>query len=150
MNTQEILEERQSTHGEFDDNAQITDDIMKVLSGSRNWSDAPSAFRVGAFHIVHKLARAFSGNLTFNDHWKDIQGYAKLMEDKCHRTKELFCSECSSAVTHLFPDGKCRGCTTLGRPAPEFIPGTQMCPKCKALHPFTDRSPYCDRCLTES
>lgn len=80
---QETLQERESTHGRFEDNAALTEELMKLIRGSNNWQHIPPIFKVALFMICHKIARALSGDFQFDDHWKDIQGYAKLIEDYC-------------------------------------------------------------------
>lgn len=77
--TEQLIHIRKGTHGRFEDNSQITWDIMAVLQDSPNWKDAPTTTKVGTLMIVHKLARAFSGDLTYPDHWEDISGYSTLI-----------------------------------------------------------------------
>lgn len=75
------LETRGSVHGKFEDNAAITEQILAILRDSPNYHKLPPLVKVGTFHIVHKLARAMSGDWVHTDHWHDIEGYAKLIED---------------------------------------------------------------------
>jgi hypothetical protein len=42
-----------------------------------NWHDDP-VVREAIDMILHKLARIAAGNPYFEDHWKDIAGYASL------------------------------------------------------------------------
>jgi hypothetical protein len=79
--TEQILAERPATHGRFEDNSRITCDIMQVLQQSPNWKLASPTIKVGTIMIVHKLARAFSGDLNHPDHWLDVAGYASLISD---------------------------------------------------------------------
>lgn len=81
-NLDTTLEQRHNVHGEFEDNAQIADDIFDTLMTSPNWSKMPSVQRVALFQIAHKIGRICSGDNNFKDHWLDIQGYAKLVEDR--------------------------------------------------------------------
>ena len=76
-----ILTERKSSHGKFADNARLTCELIKVVEKSPNIHTAPDEVRVATFMILHKLARAFSGDLLFDDHWKDIAGYATLVSN---------------------------------------------------------------------
>lgn len=93
MDQPPLLQQRHSTHGRFEDNAQATELLMEVLRATPNYKDAPDTVKVASFMIVHKLARAFSGDLLFDDHWKDIAGYATLIvnsikQDTCKTTSQ--------------------------------------------------------------
>jgi hypothetical protein len=82
MELQSTLAQRHGTHGDFTDNAQVTEDLMDVLRKSPQWNNLPAFAKVAIYMIVHKIARITCGDYSFNDHWKDIQGYAKISEDR--------------------------------------------------------------------
>lgn len=82
MELEEILSQRHGTHGEFTENAQVTEDIMDILHASPQWQVMPAFSKTAIYFIVHKLARIVCGDFSFFDHWKDIQGYAKITEDR--------------------------------------------------------------------
>ena len=86
MNTEELVQTRMGTHGSFPDNAQTTEWVMDIFRETRGWQKAPAFVKVAVFMIVHKISRALSGQLMFDDHWKDVQGYAKLVEDQCNES----------------------------------------------------------------
>lgn len=86
---QTTLQQCRSTHGQFSDNAEIAEYIMEILRQSPNWNTASPTIRVASFQIAHKLGRAFSGILDFEDHWRDIAGYATLIADQCKATTHL-------------------------------------------------------------
>lgn len=73
----ELIAKRQQTHGDFRDVAQTSEDLLLAAAGSRNWSDLPPYMREGARMILHKLARALSGDSAFQEHWLDLAGYAE-------------------------------------------------------------------------
>lgn len=104
--TESILSERAGQHGNFADNANLATELMSIVEDSPN-ADAVTAdptIKVGIFMILHKLARALSGDLRYVDHWDDIAGYAKLVSKHVAR-----------------PDGK----VAVGQPAdahPDFRP----------------------------
>jgi len=75
-----ILAERQSTHGDFREHAQITQEIKRVMHASRNWMHMPATHRETFEMIAHKIGRALAGDFNFADHYADIQGYARLIE----------------------------------------------------------------------
>lgn len=79
MNTNQLLSERGNTHGRFCDNAALTDKVMQVFQASPKWEEAPAVVRVAIFMIVHKISRALSGSVLFDDHWRDVIGYAELV-----------------------------------------------------------------------
>lgn len=78
------LADRKSTHGEFTDHAAITQAIKRVIA------DSPSAraFKFSAVAqealemIAHKIGRICAGNPNHADHWRDIAGYARLVEER--------------------------------------------------------------------
>ena len=75
-----ILNERQSTHGDFSNTAGTAQKVKGVL---RHTAQA-SGVRLTSVQwevvdmIATKLARVVSGNPNELDHWKDIAGYADL------------------------------------------------------------------------
>lgn len=77
-----LLTTRGSTHGKFEDNAGITNTVMCVLEASPNWPVIPPYMKVGIYMIVHKMARALSGDAFYPDHWEDVSGYAKLVLER--------------------------------------------------------------------
>ena len=83
MNIDETLSERQKTHGDFENHAEISTALKSICHTSRNWNDLPPVYKEGLDMIMHKVARIVSGNPLHRDHVIDIQGYAKLMEKYC-------------------------------------------------------------------
>ena len=77
------LAERQSTYGNFEDVAFVTENIMSVLSKARTngLSDLPHTHRMALYMIASKMARIVNGDFNHLDSWHDISGYAKLVED---------------------------------------------------------------------
>lgn len=82
MDTQELLAERGTTHGDFTDNARISQEIKRVIEDSNNY-ETMASFQQEALHMIaHKIGRICAGNPNFKDHWDDIAGYAKLVADR--------------------------------------------------------------------
>ena len=77
----EILEERENTHGSFEYNAGYSQTIKEIVRDSDNWSDLQLVQKEALEVIVAKMARILSGNPDFLDHWDDIAGYATLVSD---------------------------------------------------------------------
>ena len=76
---EEILNEREETHGKFEDHAAITDAIKFDMQQSSNWSTLGSMKREALDMIAHKIGRILAGNPNVKDHWDDIAGYATLI-----------------------------------------------------------------------
>jgi hypothetical protein len=85
MATKDILEERQKTHGEFADVAEISQELKNVFRNKEGWVSLTRVQREALDNIAQKTARIFSGNPNFADHWVDIQGYAKLAEKEIRK-----------------------------------------------------------------
>ncbi len=76
------LTQRQNVHGDFTDNSLATQRCMDALMLCPSWNEMSPSAKTATFLIIQKLARAASGNPYHHDHWHDIQGYAKLVEDR--------------------------------------------------------------------
>jgi len=76
------LKTRADRYGDFKDVAQISQDFMVVARGTSGWFRMDDTQREGTTLILHKLARALSGDPNYADNWHDIAGYAKLVEDR--------------------------------------------------------------------
>ena len=77
----EVLNERQKTHGDFKDVADIGACLKGVMRTSKNWREERlhSSVMEGLDMIQHKIARILSGNPCEADHWRDIAGYAECV-----------------------------------------------------------------------
>lgn len=77
-----LLQEREKTHGSFDRNAFISQDI-KTIFAKHGQGDLDYVHREALDMIALKLSRILSGQSHFKDHWDDIVGYAKLGSEAC-------------------------------------------------------------------
>ena len=77
------LRQRGARHGNFTDNATISQDLKNVARGTPNWFALTSDKRESIEVILAKIARILAGDPEFQDHWHDIQGYARLAEERC-------------------------------------------------------------------
>lgn len=76
----ETLKERRSEHGDFTDHARIAQRLKTVLKMEQlQLSDIQNE---ALDMILHKIARIAAGNPNHKDHWHDIAGYAKLVEER--------------------------------------------------------------------
>ena len=72
----EILNERQKTHGDFEDVAFVSQRLEGIMSYGQD--DHTVKQKEAIKCICQKLARIACGDASFPDHWKDIAGYAML------------------------------------------------------------------------
>lgn len=77
--TTNLLADRETTHGDFPETADIAQALKTILRSSRNWDDLAAEQRESLELICTKLARIGCGNPHEQDHWKDIAGYAELV-----------------------------------------------------------------------
>lgn len=77
-----LLVERQKTHGNFRDNATISQNI-KSLFRMYGYDKFDPVHREALDMIALKLSRILSAQQNFHDHWDDIAGYAKLGSEGC-------------------------------------------------------------------
>ena len=81
-NITNTLKERGSRYGVFAEHAYIAQSIQNVMRAAPGWTrlscDEAQALTV----IADKIARILNGDPHYTDNWHDIQGYAKLVEDR--------------------------------------------------------------------
>lgn len=77
-----ILVQRQSSHGDFAKNAQVSQDI-KTIMRTAGYLDLDPVHIEALDMIALKISRIVSGKATVADHWADVAGYAKLGEEVC-------------------------------------------------------------------
>lgn len=83
MSVESTLADRGSRYGEFSDHARICQDIMEIMRHERSWDNLSCDKRQALTVIADKIARILNGDPDYKDNWHDIQGYAKLAEDRC-------------------------------------------------------------------
>ena len=77
------LAERGSRYGDFSDHAFIAQAVQDVMRDAPGWHRLSPAAKQSLTVIADKIARILSGDPEYRDNWHDIQGYAKLAEDRC-------------------------------------------------------------------
>lgn len=80
MAIKDTLAERGKVHGDFTDNAEISQ-AFKDIVHSHDGKLTP-VMREGIDMILGKVGRILSGNPAHKDHWHDIAGYATLVEER--------------------------------------------------------------------
>ena len=78
----ETLAQRNSTYGEFDEHARITQNIKRAFNDSPNWSSLSDDKKESLEMVAHKIGRILNGDPEYKDSWHDIIGYTKLIESK--------------------------------------------------------------------
>jgi len=78
-----LLNERQQTHGNFEYNAMISQSIKLLFRSAPGWGSLADIERESLDQIALKFSRILSGNSMQKQHWEDVVGYAKLVEEKC-------------------------------------------------------------------
>lgn len=92
------LAQRGSRYGDFTDHARLCQALMLELQefkpgatpsgGLRKWEQLSPVQRQALTVIMDKVARILSGDPNYDDNWHDIQGYAKLVEDRLPKKGE--------------------------------------------------------------
>jgi len=86
MSTKKLLAERGATHGDFSDNAHISQELKAIVCTTDNWNFKFTDVQKEAMEIIlHKIARISCGNPHFIDSWKDISGYAMLVVERLQK-----------------------------------------------------------------
>lgn len=80
-----LLEERGRTHGNYEDHASITQRTKDIWRAAPKWRSLNYSQRETLDMIAHKVGRILAGNPNHQDHWADIQGYARLVEKEVER-----------------------------------------------------------------
>lgn len=76
MDTTQILNDRQNTHGDFANCARISQEFKMIIAANDN--NLSHAEREAVEMIALKLARILNGGNRHKDSWQDIAGYALL------------------------------------------------------------------------
>lgn len=91
-----VLAERGKRYGDFADHAVIAQDLQDVMRRAgvkvcgESWDKLSAVQKQALTVIADKIARILSGDPNYDDNWIDIQGYAKLAQDRLPKQGELF------------------------------------------------------------
>lgn len=81
----DTLAERGARYGDFTFHAEVAQqlqDVMRTDYGGVQWSHLSNIQKQALTTIADKIARILTGDPNYADNWHDIQGYAKLVEDR--------------------------------------------------------------------
>lgn len=79
VGTGALICERARTHGDFAKTARVSQLIKRALAAGPSYATMPPESREALDCIATKLARIACGDADFEDHWRDIVGYATLV-----------------------------------------------------------------------
>lgn len=98
MSIQDTLQERGNRYGDFTDHAALCQQLVSTMQTFKpamtpagadpKWNLLSHVQRQALTVIADKIARILSGDPNYADNWHDIQGYAKLVEDRLPVTAE--------------------------------------------------------------
>ena len=89
VNVNETLEQRANTHGDFHDNATISQEIKHLIFTSPNVAEFLPVQAEALDMIAQKIARICCGDPNEVDHWLDISGYSTLVCKSLTEVKKL-------------------------------------------------------------
>jgi len=76
----DLLVERNKTHGDFGDNARISQALKRTYRAEPGWELLTDTEREAMDMIALKFSRILSGKALELQHWEDVVGYARLAE----------------------------------------------------------------------
>lgn len=79
----DTLQVRRARYGDFTDNAEISQALKQCMGNQMGWGNLNAVQREALEMIVQKVARILNGDPNYRDNWHDIQGYARLAEERC-------------------------------------------------------------------
>lgn len=73
------LSERGNSHGNFTDNSRVAQQLKMIIREERGHRKLKPHQAEALDMICHKIGRIIAGKPNFEDHWRDIAGYATLV-----------------------------------------------------------------------
>ena len=80
-----LVNERQTTHGQFSQNAIYGQQLRSLFRSSPRWPQIPAVQAEALDMMATKLSRILSGQGDCAEHWEDLEGYARLAREACSR-----------------------------------------------------------------
>ena len=85
MSIEETLKDRGLVYGNYETLATTAQQLKDVIRMGANYDSLSMPMKESVDMICHKIARIVNGGHPQElDHWHDIAGYAKLVEDICY------------------------------------------------------------------
>lgn len=79
------LEDRRSTHGDYHNQAELSQALQDTVRTGENWRALTKVQRDALTMILVKVSRILTGDPNHADSWHDIAGYATLAEHDLSR-----------------------------------------------------------------
>ena len=76
----DTLKERGNRYGEFKSHADLSRQLKQVMAATGGWENLSPPAKEALDMIQHKVARILNGDPNYIDNWRDIQGFARLVE----------------------------------------------------------------------
>ncbi len=96
----DILDEREKTHGPFTVVAAKAQHLKDTMRGGANWDAMDDIQREALEMIASKIGRILAGNHDEVDHWRDIAGYAELAVRELDRLTAYISGGCDPTGRH--------------------------------------------------
>ena len=80
------LTERSNTHGNYSSHSIISQNIKSAMRHTPNWHKLPEDMKESLEMIALKMARILNGDPFYDDHWRDLSGYAQLVLNRIKPT----------------------------------------------------------------
>ncbi|MGW8177199.1 MAG: DUF6378 domain-containing protein [bacterium] len=84
----ETLKDRDSKYGTFGIQASFAQSLKAIMRSHANWYKMPPDAREALDHIQVKISRILNGDPSMHDHWHDIIGYARLVEQRIEEASD--------------------------------------------------------------
>jgi hypothetical protein len=117
---QDTLAERGSRYGKFIDHATICQNLKDVVYVAPNYGRLAADQKQAIDVIFDKIARVLNGDPNYVDNWHDIQGYAKLVEDR-------LVNRGTDTAPGITPCPTCGGCVKTSGGACGRLPKCALC-----------------------
>jgi hypothetical protein len=73
---------RNVVHGDFTDDADMAQRLKNLMRTGKNWTRLKPCQAEALEQIQTKVARILAGDPDYPDHWRDLQGYPRLVEER--------------------------------------------------------------------
>lgn len=97
----QTLNERGSRYGDFSTHADIAQDLQDVMRRTPGWTRLRPMHKQALTVFADKVARILNGDPDYADNWHDIQGYAKLVEDRLPKPEKVWSAELAGCVPSM-------------------------------------------------
>ena len=81
------LAERGARYGDFTEHARVAQRLQDDMRAEEGWGRLDAVQKQALSVIADKIARVLTGDPNYDDNWRDIQGYARLVEERLPDSK---------------------------------------------------------------